>query len=148
MELSSSKINVLQFSNISWICCHCESRNVDSHAYHSHEFELSNRFGVLSDLSSALSVDSCFCPKACSTPIPRLGKPCLIDDPVKSNESIKVNQAKSVSNCSILMLKCFWRGILLMNCQSIKNKRSSLKESVDYIKPDARIGCESWLSSD
>ena len=35
-----------------------------------------------------------------------------------------------------------------MNCQSIKNKRSSLKESVDYIKPDAIIGCESWLSSD
>ena len=35
-----------------------------------------------------------------------------------------------------------------MNCQSIKNKRSSLKESADYIKPDAIIGCESWLSSD
>ena len=35
-----------------------------------------------------------------------------------------------------------------MNCQSIKNKRSLLKESVDYIKPDAIIGCESWLSSD
>ena len=35
-----------------------------------------------------------------------------------------------------------------MNCQSIKNKRSSLKESVDYIKPDAIIGCESWLSLD
>ena len=26
-----------------------------------------------------------------------------------------------------------------MNCQSIINKRSSLKESVDYIKPDAII---------
>ena len=35
-----------------------------------------------------------------------------------------------------------------MNCQSIKNKRSSLKECVDYIKPDAIIACESWLSSD
>ena len=35
-----------------------------------------------------------------------------------------------------------------MNCQSIKNNRSSLKESVDYIKPDAIIGCESWPSSD
>ena len=34
-----------------------------------------------------------------------------------------------------------------MNCQSIKNKWSLLKESVDYIKPDAIIGCESWLSS-
>ena len=35
-----------------------------------------------------------------------------------------------------------------MNCQSIKNKRSSIQESVDYIKPDAIIGCEPWLSSD
>ena len=35
-----------------------------------------------------------------------------------------------------------------MNCQSINNKRSSLKESVEYIKPDAIIGCESWQSSD
>ena len=29
IELSSSKINVQQFSNISWICCKCESLNVD-----------------------------------------------------------------------------------------------------------------------
>ena len=35
-----------------------------------------------------------------------------------------------------------------MNCQSIENKRSSLKGSVDYIKPDAIIQCESSLSSD
>ena len=35
-----------------------------------------------------------------------------------------------------------------MNCQSIKNKRSSLKEIVDDGKPDSIIGCESWLSSD
>ena len=32
-----------------------------------------------------------------------------------------------------------------MSCQSI-TKSSSLKESADYIKPDAIIGCESWLS--
>ena len=96
LEPSSSKINVLQFSNISWICCYCESLNVDSFIYHSYEFELSNRIIVLSDSSSVLSVDSCFCLKACSTPILKLDKPCLIDDPVKSNKSIKVNQVKSV----------------------------------------------------
>ena len=75
IELSSSKINVLQFSNLSWICCHCESLNVDYSTYHSYEFELSNRFSVLSDSSSVLSVDSCFCPKACSTHILKLDKP-------------------------------------------------------------------------
>ena len=105
VELSSSKINVLQFPNISWICFHCESLNVDSLSYHSYEFELSNCISVLSDLSSVLSVDSCFCPKSSSTPILRLDKPCLIYDPVKSNESIKVNQVKYVSNSSILIIK-------------------------------------------
>ena len=98
IELSSSKIDVLQFSNISWICFHCESLNVDSFTYHSYKFEIYNRFCVLSDLSSVLSVGSCFCPKACCTPILKLDKLCLIDDPVKSNESIKVNEVKSVSN--------------------------------------------------
>ena len=128
--------------------CHCESQNVDSFAYHSYEFELFNRISVLSDLSSASSVDSCFRPKACSTPIHKINKPCLMDDPVKSNESIKVNQVKSESNSSIIIRIKQDPIILLMNCQSVKNKRSSLKESVDHIKPDAIIGRESWLSSD
>ena len=35
-----------------------------------------------------------------------------------------------------------------MNCQTIKHKRSSIKESVDLIKPGAMIGFESWLSLD
>ena len=126
----------MQFSNISWICCHCISLNVDSFTYHSFEFELSNRFSVLGDLSS---VYSCFCPKACSTPILKLDKPCLIDDPVESNESVEVNEVKSVSNPSISIMPKIFFYILFMNCQSIKNKRSSLKESVDYIKPDAII---------
>ena len=45
-ELRSSKITILQFSNVSWICYHCESLNVDSLRYHSYEFELSNHISV------------------------------------------------------------------------------------------------------
>ena len=71
-----------------------------------------------------------------------------MDVPVKSNESIKIYQVKSVSNSIILIRKNPNFRILLMNCQGIKDKRSSLKESVDYIKPDAIIGCESRKSSD
>ena len=105
IELSSRKINILQSSNVSWICCHCESLNVDSFTYHSYEFELSNRFSVFSDLSSVLSDDSCFNPKACSTPILKLYKKCLVNDPVKCNKSIKVNQTKSESDQKILIIK-------------------------------------------
>jgi hypothetical protein len=35
-----------------------------------------------------------------------------------------------------------------MNCQSIRTKRSELLECVEYTKPDAIIGCESWLSKE
>ena len=105
IELSSSKIKVLQFSNNSWIWCHCESLNLDSLTYRSCVFELSNRLSVLRDLSSVSSVDSCFCPKACSTPIPKLDKPCFIEEPNQSNESTKVMQVKFVSNYSILIRK-------------------------------------------
>ena len=122
IELSSSRINVLQSSNVSWICCHCESVNVDSLTYHSREFEPSSRFSVLSDSSSELSVDSWFCPKTCSTPIPKLDKPCLIEDPVKSNDSIKVNQVKSESNSCILIRKKQDFGILLMNYKVLRTK--------------------------
>ena len=36
----------------------------------------------------------------------------------------------------------------MMNCQSIRNKKAQLNESVEYIKPDAIIGCESWLGAE
>ena len=36
----------------------------------------------------------------------------------------------------------------MMNCQSIRTKRSELHECVEYTKPDAIIGCESWLSKE
>ena len=36
----------------------------------------------------------------------------------------------------------------MINCQSIRNEKSVLRECVEYIKPDIIIGCESWLSSE
>jgi len=36
----------------------------------------------------------------------------------------------------------------MINCQSIRNKKSELRECAEYIKPDIIIECESWLSSE
>ena len=36
--------------------------------------------------------------------------------------------------------------ILIMNCQSIKNKKPELQTIVDTAKPDVILGCEFWLS--
>ena len=38
--------------------------------------------------------------------------------------------------------------ILVMNCQSIKNKKLELQIIFDTAKPDISLGCESWLSPD
>jgi hypothetical protein len=61
-----------------------------------------------------------------------------------SNESIS-ERLKSVSG---IQKKDQNFRILMMNCQSIRNKRSELHECVEYTKPDAIIGCESWLSKE
>jgi hypothetical protein len=38
--------------------------------------------------------------------------------------------------------------ILVVNCQSIKNKKQELDNLVETSKPDIMIGTESWLSND
>ena len=61
-----------------------------------------------------------------------------------SNESIS-KRSKSVSG---IQKKDQNFRILMMNCQSIRNKRSELHECVEHTNPDAIIGCESWLSKE
>ena len=38
--------------------------------------------------------------------------------------------------------------ILVMNCQSIKNKKAELHTIIDSAKPDIILGNESWLTPD
>jgi hypothetical protein len=38
--------------------------------------------------------------------------------------------------------------VLVVNCQSIKNKKQELENLVETSKPDIMIGTESWLSND
>jgi hypothetical protein len=38
--------------------------------------------------------------------------------------------------------------ILVVNCQSIKNKKQELDNLVETSKPDIMIGTESWLGND
>ena len=147
IELSSDRINLLQYSNISWICCKCDSQNVDSFTYHSYEFEVSNRFSLLSNLSSIPSVDSNFSPKAHSSPI-HIHNSQLASDSVTDKGSSQSSLFKSHSNPNYLTRKKQNFRVLLTNCQSVRNKRSALQESTDYIKPDVILGCESWLSSE
>ena len=38
--------------------------------------------------------------------------------------------------------------ILIMNCQSVKNKKAEIQTMIDSAKPDIILGNESWLTPD
>ena len=145
LELSPTNVSLLQKDHVSWLCCKCDSCNVDNFTYHSFELDISNRYEILKsrrlssvDLYSSIpSVDSSFSQSAFSSPKPRLNS-----DSTSQNETSKSSaekyQKKKRNNFRVLVMKC----------QSIRNKRSELNESIEYVKPDTLIGCESWLDSE
>ena len=132
IELSSSKIDLLCHSSTSWICCKCDTQNVDNFTYHSYELDISNQFQVLSNVSSIPSIDSSFSPTTHSSPKPRL--------PIFSTDSTCSHHPSYTKRTNKHNLR-----VLIVNCQSIRNKRSAISESVEYTKPDVIVGCESWL---
>lgn len=138
LEESSNKIDLLGHSNVSWICVKCQTQNVDSFTYHHYELDTFNRFSVLSNISSIPSIDSSFSPTAFSSPKPNCYDFSNISESDTSGIQPKTAQAKKKQNLRILII----------NCQSIRNKRTALSESVDYLKPDIIIGSESWLSKE
>ena len=145
LELSATNVSLLQKDLVSWLCCKCDSCNVDSFTYHSFELDISNRYEILNSrrlssvdsYSSIPSVDSSFSPSAFSSPKPRLNSVSTSQNET-SKSSAEQYQKKKRNNFRVLV----------MNCQSIRNKRSELNESIEYVKPDAIIGCESWLASE
>lgn len=146
LDLNASELNNLQKDKVSWICCKCDTQNAGSFTYHPYELETSNQFSALGSVSSAASmstipsIDSSFSPSVFSSPKSRH----ISTSTTMSNESIS-KRSKSVSG---IQKKDQNFRILMMNCQSIRNKRSELHECVEYTKPDAIIGCESWLSKE
>ena len=85
--------------------------------------ETHNRFDLLSSLTNLES------PYQISVPPP----------PLQPKEA-KVKAAKATLN-NLLR-------ILIMNCQSVKNKKAELHTVIDSAKPDIIIGNESWLTLD
>ena len=101
-------------------------------------FQTVSALSILSNLSTSTipSIDSSFSPSRYSTPKPRPQIPST-DSEQSSNATLQQQQRKP-SNLRVLVV----------NCQCIRNKRTSLAESVDYLKPDVIIGNESWLADE
>ena len=108
--------------------------------YHSFELATSNRFSVLSNMSTMPSIDSSFSPTTFSSPQKRT---LLLSLSSSSSQSSRQEAAQLPDKKPKQNLR-----ILVSNCQSICNKRSQFVEAVDYLNPDVVIGTESWLSKD
>lgn len=116
-------------NSIAWECLRCGMPNYSTSLFDTYaSLDLHNRFDSLSSLSDP------------DSPVPNsLGSPTAASSPiVLQPKGAKSKTAKAVLNHPLR--------ILIMNCQSIKNKKAELHAVIDSAKPDIILGNESWLS--
>ena len=112
--------------NLAWECLNCGMPNFSTSLFDTIGLiETCNHFGSLSIPDSTVPTD--------------LGTPTAHSSVGVQHSRAKTGK-KSVLNPPLQ--------ILIMNCQSIKNKKPELQTIVDTAKPDIILGCESWLSPD
>ena len=102
--------------------------------YGNASLETHNRFDTLSSLSDPESL----IPDIIPPPPPPPRQPPLIL--AQKPKEAKGKAAKAALNDPLR--------ILIMNCQSIKNKQAELHTIIDYAKPDIILGNEFWLTTD
>ncbi len=159
IDLCSNDYDLLQRSNVQWICPKCDSINCDTFTFHSYELSCSNYYHPLSEgnqtIDSITSNTSTFSPLKASSPKPRKHPPTSSHHPTDrqtpehtsslppSHPSPSSHHTNS-TNAYNLPKKNNLR-ILTLNCQSIIGKTAEFAAAIDYIKPDIICGTESWL---
>ena len=93
--------------------------------------EVSNRFETLSSLSEP---DSPVPDNIAPPPPPKAASSPIVQQPKEAKSKTK----KAVLNHPLR--------ILIMNCQSINNKKAEIHAVIDSAKPDIILGNESWLT--
>ena len=132
--MSTTMYSILNKSSgkgIVWECIKCGIPNFSTTLFDtSTSPDTQNRFDSLSSLSDPESPvpDNISPSTAASSPI------------VQDRNEARTKTAKAVLNHPLR--------ILIMNCQSIKNKKAELHTIIDSAKPDIILGNESWLTPD
>ena len=142
IELCSADYDLLaRHSHIQWLCCKCDSANIDCFTFRSLELFTSNVYNPLSYIDE--SIDSV----ASSAPF----KPLYTSSPCNKNSSntrkSRLSSADSQTNTSSLYDVSAKRNLRLMNvnCHSVRSNNSEFQAALNYIKPDVVFGTESWL---
>ncbi len=124
-------------SHIGWTCPQCGIPNFSSALFdlHSSSIDDTNIFSVLAPAEEPpLDVDplsTCSFTSSLSSP----GPPQAASSPITNKKTAEKTKRLNVP-----------LRVVLVNCQSIKNKKSAFHAMIDSVKPDVIIGTESWLT--
>ena len=125
MGMSSGVYSGLQ--NVSWYCCKCGLPNFSSALFDTMCLDETNPFSPLSTT-----------PLSPELPEVDIGSPAASSSP-KQNKNIKAKK----NGRHDIPLK-----VIVVNCQSVVNKKAEMLNLVDATQADVIIGTESWLTSD
>ncbi|MCS5550755.1 MAG: reverse transcriptase domain-containing protein [Gammaproteobacteria bacterium] len=139
IELCTQDYELLDRSNVQWLCCRCDSINVSTFTFRSYEIDQSNIYEPLSGLDLTMESNiSSFSPLKASSP----------KSNVNNSNHTRTTSNSSSSNISKnpydIPTKRNLR-IMTVNCRSIKDKRQEFETALHYLKPDIVCATESWL---
>ena len=119
--------------SMAWECKRCGMPNFSTSLFDTTaSLEASNRFETLSSLSEP------------DSPVPDN----IVPPPPKAASSPIVQQSKEARPKTNKAVLNHPLRILIMNCQSLKNKKAEIHTIIDSAKPDIIFGNESWLTPD
>ena len=154
VDINSLEYSLLGKSAVPWLCPRCDNMNCDTFTFNSFEISCHNSFNPLSqapldsDTNRSIASASIFSPKCTSSPNPPANH-CRKPSSVSSlNSPSVVSRDPSHDQSSVYSLPSAKKTnlrVLNMNCQSIRNKRSELHASLNYIKPDIVCATETLL---
>ena len=147
-DISSKEMEYLERSSVVWLCCKCESVNVDTFTFHSYELYTSNLYAPLS--GSELSIDSIissspFSPLHTSSPHTRKDySKTRLRSHLSSDGGVNSSHMSDKSHSDFLPKQTNLR-LLTVNCCSVREHKAEFLAGLDYVKPDLICGTESWL---
>jgi len=141
IELCSQDYELLEKSNVQWICCKCESINISTFTFRRYKLETSNIYEQITGID--LTLDT----------IPPVFSPLKTSSP-KTRETSNIPNSESTFNSrrshhlssnpyEVQAMKNL--RIMTVNCRSIRDKQQEFKTALHYLKPDVVCATEPWL---
>ena len=134
--MNNQVVKGMQNNSVSWICADCGAPNHSTTFFNNSLLGTSNKFSLLED--SKITPD--FQPKSTSTPKEKTKK----NNQNKKQKTLKKKNNQQNKQKS----KRFNLTNLVINFQSLKNKKAELHHMTHEYKPDIIIGTETWLTPD